>query len=310
MTQDQSHKAVLYAVLLLISGAYIYLSFTAPQQATAPGFELYEPWKTVIRITIMLPILLSWAFGAFAVHYLMSSAWHVKSVELGKMFRLLGYGVMALVVGSWVPSIIGQIRTNFFPDDAFLEMAATIAQNYAYVLFPLIGFALIYKASISPAAQAVPRNQSLPAAMLLIGILGALWIATIFTNQTRQTTTLEFGRPSYYINDALIILTLVTPTLAAWLMGIAGALNFSDLESGGSPSNRKAFTRIVHGLLIAVFNSMIINGLLSAGSERLTGVGLLFLLIIVYIFVFLAITSYGLIWRGAKDLSAYYEHQE
>jgi len=313
MARESVHKSVIIAALLVFSGAYVYLSFTTPPQPAAPGFELYEPWKTLIRISFILPIILSWAFGAFAVMYLTAAAHRAPGTKVGRMFHLLGYGVMALIMGSWVSTVIGQVRTNFLERGSVLDVASTVATNYVYVLFPLVGFALIYMASTSraTATQEERRDPSWPAALLLIVVLGALWIAIIFTNESRQTSTLSFARPTYYISDPLIILTIVTPTLAAWLLGIAGALNFSDLESGGAPAMRKAFTRIVHGLLFAVFNSMILNGLLSAGSERLLAAGLAFLLVIIYVFVFLATVSYWMIWRGAKDLlDQSYEHQE
>jgi hypothetical protein len=308
---EHLRKIVLCTVLLLVSGAYAYLTFATPSKPAAPGFDLHEPWKTVIQITLMLPIILSWAFGAFAVEYLMTAARRTSEPKSALMLRRLGYGVLALVIGSWITTVISQVRNVFFANDAFLSMVATIATNYAYVVFPLLGFTLIYLASLNRAPQKDARQQSWPPALLLIGILGTLWVGIIFTNGARQTSNYAYGQPTYYLSDPLIVLTLITPTLAAWLLGITGALNFSDLESGGSAANRKAFTQIVHGLLIAVFNSMILNGLLSAGSERLIGGGLAFLLAIIYVFVFFAVVSYWMICRGAKNLLiAPYEHQK
>jgi hypothetical protein len=313
VTRTNARQAFIAVTLLLVGGLYAYLTFTAPAptRPAAPGFELLEPWKTIVQITFILPFLASWAFGAFAVDYLLETARRLPAgAKAVRMFRLLGYGVLALVLGSWISSLISQVRGNFFPEDAYMQMALTVAQNYAYVLFPLVGFTLIYLASTTRITETGPKHQSQPVALLLIAILGALWTAIVFTNDARQVTTSVYGRPTYYINDALIILTLVTPTLAAWLLGITGALHFSDLESGGDAKLRKAFTRIVHGLMIAVINSMILNGLLSAGSERLLAAGLVFLLVIIYIFVFMTVFSYWMICRGAKILLDTYEHQE
>ena len=311
MARGEIRKSIIIAALIVFSVAYVGLTFAAPPQPTAPGFELHEPWKSIVRITFILPILLSWAFGANAVVHLLKAAEDARDEKARRMFRLLGNGVLALIMGSWIPTLISQLRNNFFARDSYLEMASTVAQNYAYVLFPLLGFAYIYAASVSRAADDGRKKENWPAALLLIAILGALWVGIIFTNSSRQTTSLAYGRPTYYISDPLIALTLVTPTIAAWLLGMTGALNFSALESKGSPRNRKAYSRIIHGLLLAVFNSMILNGLLSAGSERLLAAGLGILLVIVYIFVFIAVFSYWLIYRGAKDIiDASYEHQE
>lgn len=310
--REDIRKSVIVAILLLASGAHVYLSYTAPTQPTAPGFEILEPWRSILRITFILPVLLSWAFGAFAVHYLLTAAQMAPDARATRAFRLLGYGILALVMGSWMTSLIGQIRNNFFQRGSFQDIASTVATNYAYVLFPLIAFACIYLASTRRNEPEGRKGRNASVALLLITMLGALWLGIIFTNETRQTTALAFGRPTYYISDPLIILTIVTPTLVAWALGIIGALNLSDLESGGAPATRKAFSRIVDGLLLAVFNSMILNGLLSAGAERLLSVGLGILLAIVYIFIFLAALSYWMICRGAKQLLATpaYEPQE
>jgi hypothetical protein len=311
VTGDNVRKTLIIGSLLIFSGAYVFLSFTTPPQPAAPGFELYEPWRSLIRISFIAPVLLSWAFGGFAVAHLLTVAELTRNGKAGRMFRLLGYGVLALVIGSWVTTAIGQVRNNFFARGSSLDIASTVAQNYAHVLFPLIGFALIYAASVRRAAEEKREDQSWPAALLLIMVLGAIWIGVIFTNASRQSTTFEFGRPTYYISDPLIILTLVTPMLTAWLLGIAGSLNFSDLESGGAPYMRRAFTKIVHGLLFAVFASIVLSGLQSAGSERLLSGGFIFLLGLVYGLVFLMTISYWMMFRGAKTLlEGNYEHQE
>jgi|GEM_PF-5192607 len=312
MLREETRKAVVSALLFVAIGAYLYLRFTAPPQPTAPGFEVLDSWRTVINVTITLPFLLAWGFGAFAVLYLMTASRRTPDEASQRMFRLLGYGVFALVLGSWITSLISQIGVNFVPDEPRLEAMVTIARNYAYMLSPLAGFIFIYLASKTRRAREDRGKQNWPPAVLLVSILGALWTAIIFTNESRQVSALAFGEPSYYINDPLIVLTLITPTLIAWVLGIAAALNFSDLESGGTLADRQAFSRIVHGLLLAVFNSMILNGLLSAGSERLLAGSVAFLLAIVYVFVLLAVFSYWMICSGARKLLSglHYEHQE
>ncbi|HTK59622.1 MAG TPA: hypothetical protein VL283_00280, partial [Candidatus Baltobacteraceae bacterium] len=284
MLREEARKAIVSALLFLAIGSYLYLRFTAPPTPTAPGFELFEPWKTIVNVTITVPFLLAWGFGAFAVLYLMTASRRTPDEASQRMFRLLGYGVFALAAGSWITSMISQIGADFAPNEPRIKAAITIARNYAYMLSPLAGFIFIYLASKMRRAREDRAKQNWPPAVLLISILGALWTAIIFTNESRQVAPAAFGEPSFYINDPLIVLTLITPTLIAWFLGIAAALNFSDLESGGSPADRQAFTRIVHGLLLAVFNSMILNGLLSAGSDRLLSGSFAFLLAIVYAF--------------------------
>src|SRR5688572_15201156 len=140
MLREETRKAIVSALLFLAIGTYLYLRFTAPPQPSAPGFELYEPWKTVINVTITLPFLLAWGFGAFAVLYLMTASRRTPDGASQRMFRLLGYGVLALVLGSWITSLISQIGANFVPEDSRLEAIVTVARNYAYMLSPLAGF--------------------------------------------------------------------------------------------------------------------------------------------------------------------------
>lgn len=304
MNKENERKIFVAVAAAAACAVYGYLTFAAPAQPSSSGLQLQEPWRSVLRVTFVVPFLLSWVLGALAVERLMTAGWKAKDAANTQMFRRLSYGALALVLGSWITSLVSQVRNNYVQSSGALEAPLAVAQNYGYVLSSLIAFAFIYRASMGR-RQPARDTRSLSFALLLVGILGALWLGTIFTNPSRQVPGPVAGaRATYYIPDPLILLTIVTPTLLAWVLGIAGSLNFSVMELGGATKEeRKAYARIIDGFLIAVFNSMILNGLLSAGSERLLAAGLGFILVILYAFVLATAVSYWLMYRGAKTLA-------
>ena len=140
-------------------------------------------------------------------------------------------------------------------------------------------------------------------AFLFSFIVTALYGLMVFSSPGRQTSLDPSIRPTYYLSDSLIFLTIILPSFGMWILGILSAFQV-DRFSPESFSIRQhiAKRRFVDGILTMVFASTSIQVLLALGGLRLINLGLAFIIFAVYLVLILLVYAYFLIMRGARGL--------
>jgi hypothetical protein len=218
-------------------------------------------------------------------------------------FRLLGWGVGILLCGSIAAILVGQIK-NYYPSDELMKRAVTIVTNYIYVVSSLIGFGVIHRASLANHQRKTGRpNQNTFIVICLTAVIGLLWAALIFTNASRQISAVPGAAPSFYINDWLIVATIIIPTIVGWFFAVMSALILSDTgPTAVDERRRRQFSRLTIGIWLLLFGFIILNGILSIGAERFMSVGLSGVLIIIYVFVLAVLAAYWGISSSIKNL--------
>ncbi|MBI3633073.1 MAG: hypothetical protein HY226_02160 [Candidatus Vogelbacteria bacterium] len=290
-----------YAITAILGVLYAYLTLMAPEPSKViPGFEMTYIARKVLQTTLIVPIILTWFFAIRTVLYTQFYYYHVSKEPQRTFFRLLGFGIGALIGGFIVATLVGQIR-NYNIDNDLVKGAVTIAVNYVYVLSGLVGFGLIYRATRNEASKKMDSpNQNMAVGICLALIIGVIWALLIFTNTSRQVSDIPGSTASFYISDFLIITTVIIPTVVGWFLAVMSALNLS--EKGPAVVDqkiRRQFSRLTIGLWFLLFSLIVLNGILAIGTDRLVRVGLLVVLIIIYFFILLVLLAY---WKISKSI--------
>ncbi len=123
----------------------------------------------------------------------------------------------------------------------------------------------------------------------LILVIGLVLGVMIFQNEARNFSPEPSRIASYYLSDPLILLTILLPSLAAWIFGGLAAVNIRGYgQSIRTPRTRKAFLRLASGLT-AIITLYVTLQAFGAASVALAKLSLGSLLGIVY----LILTIYG-----------------
>jgi hypothetical protein len=289
-----------FVILSLVIG-YVILFFNTPEQPNTSGLEIGEQTRLILRMSILVILLLIWFFGSLAVVRSFAYAKETKNDRFKALFRSIGAGMMVLTGGSIITSFVGQIR-SYNPYNAEMHRAITILLNYLYVFIPFISFWYIYCAVSHKYHARLLRNKNIIVGATITAVIGIFWMALIFTNPERQSS--ELNSPSFYINDTLIIFTIVIPTILAWFFGVMATLRMSDIAvETQNVLQKHALSKIIIGIWLLIFDNILLSGLLSVGIDRLVIIGTNGIIIIVYVFVFINLFAYQRISSGIKEMS-------
>jgi hypothetical protein len=289
-------------IILFLAIVYIVLFFNTPEQPPVSGFEIGEQTRNILKMSIIGIFLLTWFLGMLASIRSFDYAQKTHNEKFKILFHALGIGILVLVVGSAITSFVDQIR-NYNPENEEIHRNITIVLNYLYVLIPLISFSHLYCAiSHKYLKVKLSHNKNFVVGVAITVAIGSLWTALIFTNPARQGTGLN--SPGFYINDTLIIFTIIIPTIFSWFFGVMSTLRMSDIATEIQETLKKrAFSKIIVGVWLLIFDNILLSGLLSVGVDRLMIIGTSGIIVIIYLFVFINLIAYHRLSSGVKEMS-------
>ncbi len=305
LEQEYKKRAMLfYGITGVLSAVYAVSLFFQPDQSVSAAFTLGENARKILRITFTVPIMLIWFLGTESI---LSSSFSAKKARSGaekSLFRALSWGIGILLGGFVFGTFVGQLK-SYFPDNESVRRMTTIIVNYTYVFPPLFGFWILSRA-VNPAQRTATREREYNGmAVFLAFLVGTFWAALIFTNTGRQVSRGVGLPPSFYISDILIVATIILPTLLSWFYGIAAALRLSDFSAEITERGReRVLSRLVFGIQLLIFSYILLFGLLSLGSTRLIGLGLVGVIIALYLFIAALLAAHWLISASIKNLGA------
>ncbi|MDP2736755.1 MAG: hypothetical protein Q8O59_03190 [bacterium] len=294
----------LLIVMIVLFAVYLIISLN--QAPTASGEKLglgqgQEIKRMMISLTFALPLFISYFFGLWGSSLLRRAK--LAGWESSR-FKSLALGIKTLTLTLLIGTILGQARLLFLSagnDEA--HRIFTIIINYLYSFGFFSGFYLFWHGSTNPLAN-VSKGWNILASALVVILIGTLYNVAIFTNPNRSIW-LDGVPPSHYLNDWLIGLTVVAPSMLAWFWGILSAFNIADLYSVPAVETRQRGVRnIFYGIIFIIFNAILLQAILSVGTARFILIGLPLTLGLLYIFsIALALGNFFVV-RGAKKLAA------
>lgn len=301
-----------YFLTVAAAALYLYLTFNTPADPVAmERYQLTAQGLFLLRISFIFPVLFIWFAGTYAFTILSHHVHLVRGGKEEKAFRALRTGLGIIFWGGSVLASLTGVIGNYIGrgvSDYPLRPVFTILGNYLGVFPLLLGFAFIlFSAGLffrqAPGIKVMSRNRILVMGAALLPV-AYVFLNLIFSDATRTVPTAAARVATYYLPDPLIVLTLILPLFASWIMGLlaTGKLNlYASFVEG--KLYKKLFANFALGLNVLIFLSMFLRTLTSIGTGRLAVLGLDSILAIIYVIFLVAGAAYLFIARGVRKLS-------
>lgn len=305
MRAARTRNAVIYGAVALCWVAYLIITFRQPAQQTNQLWDITPLQLNLIRLTVAVPYLLIWLAAFYGARRLDAYRSSLDEGQHRKAFGAISVGLHVLAVGLLTTTIVSSLR-NFVGQQSDAVKGLTILLNYLYVLFPLVGFIKLRTGTLEllKEAHADPPTKARIAAILLAAAFGALLLFLVFTDAGRSMSETAGGRATYYLPDALIVLTLIVPFLISLPFGALATFNlYAFVRKSTAVIYEKTLPHLANGIMMIVAATVFLQLLLSLGSGRLLGLGLLNILLIVYAFLAMQAAGYLLVAKGAGRLA-------
>lgn len=299
--EPKTKAAWVFPAAVLIAGLmYAYFTFTAPPTEAGQKLGLVGTKLLLLQISFIVPFLAIWLIGSRAAQNLRRYARRVSDASVSNGYRHFAMGITLLVAGQVVAQMIG-IPRIFYREDAAVMTALAIIINYVNVLFPLIGLIYFFLAAKQLSVSVEAKSDVGVTSSIIVALLGAMYAFLVFTNPTRQVSSIPDVTPTYYIPDILIVTSIMIPVLATWFFGFRAAFTMGELQHTDS-AERKGFPRLLNGIWLILFSSIILQGIISLGGQRFMALGLEWTLVLVYVFLGIIGAGYWFTASGSKKL--------
>lgn len=288
-------------VYLLLVVSYVVATFTAPVKGNT--FSLNRFTLGLVQLSFVLPIILIWLAGLYGSSNLKQYVLTLKKAGEQAALRTVANGIIVLVSGLIVGSLLGSVRSYALGTDGY--EAYRITYNYVTVLIPLVGMYLVYRGSrrLAEAVGVGPVDKKRQVIAGLILAAACVCVLTaLFGNPYRSSTPDPIRFNSYYLTDPLIVGTVLLPQFLSWFFGIYAGLNIARYSAHLRHQEQSSgFRRIAFGIhcIVLVSYLIVMLTMLTAVVGKLS---LAPILLLVYILLLFYGLGYVLIARGAKRL--------
>jgi hypothetical protein len=293
----------MYTLVMIVWVAYLVLSLKEPLADTAQQLGVSLMVVSVLRIAVAVPFLATWMLAAVGWANLRRYAGSQERSAEAAGFKWITRGLLVLLAGFMASTLMESV-TALLRFHAQIAAIARINQ-YTSVVFPLIGFLLIFIGTGRLIKSANIKSHTLGS--LWYGILppllfGLFYLVLIFIHP-RQAPIAGLA-PSSYLPASLIIITVVIPVVAGWGLGLLSALRIEGYTHYVSEKNKPIMATFYSGLLAVLAGSIVGQALASLGRDRLLGLGLVLLLGLIYLYLAILSLGYWLIAASSRSMLA------
>jgi len=294
---------IVLRVLAILAYVLPPIIFPAPSN---PKYHFSTLQIIALSISVLTPWIAAWIFGVAGYSRLLKYAASIKDAQAARPFYLLARGIMVLVWGLIVATLIAVLRSHN-PANHGLVVGTTIIVNYIYAFTPLAGFYYIRQAILQLNSAKRPRLAlNVATGIVALGLLAlaAIYVFLTFTNPNRTVAVDSITPATYYLPDWLVLLTVVVPVVASWTIGVLAVAEMYHYQRVVSGFIYRRFMRtLTYGLITIIISSILLEGLLALGTQRLLGSGLQALLAFLYAFLLVELIGYVLVSHGSKKLT-------
>lgn len=295
-----------YLGIVILWLIYAWLTFNSPTPAQTTGrYGLSTTELRVLRATVVIPFLFIWLAGSFAVLRFNRYLKYISDSNEAEGFKNIIYGLSLLLVVIIVPQFIN-LYTTYNPESSEIQRRVTIVRNYTNIILYLSAFWFILKASrhLAGSIQKVISSYKHKIIPVFMVILSIIYFLLVFLNDYRGVSDDPLIKPTYYLPDVLIVLTIILPYIVMWTLGIVAIFEIY-IFSKHVPGiiYRKAFGSVAYGLGSIIGLSIFLQFISQSGAYfGYAGLGAI--LLIVYLLLIAIAISYLFIAKGAKALAA------
>lgn len=299
---------LVYTLVGLLWLINIGVNLMTSNKQVSERYGIPESALDLIAVALSLPLLLIWLAVAFAAISFYRYAQNIKGSKDAKSFRLISYGLFAALAGLLASSLLSTLQTilgQFVVDPSSLQTPFVIVRNYVSMAAALATYGCLFFGSTA-LLEVIGKTlngwrQIMPVLVPFTG-LAVLYLWLVFTNESRQVSTIPGYAPTFGLPDYLILLTVALPYLVAWFLGITALRNIIQYQSQ-TPGiiYKKIFKRFVIGITTVIGLTIILQ-LISQFSGFWASKGLSAILGAVAVIVFILIYAYIQVALGARQL--------
>ena len=275
----------------IVFAFYLYLSFSTPQSTSTSSYNFSAGTRAFLILSFSLPIFIS--FFLFIRSYRSSALFLPQASETSEIknrfwrgLHAISVGFLLLTVVLMVGVMISQVRQRFYPVEVepLVYQWLTILLNWIYSVGYLAVFYLIFRGSNGIVSDgSAEKKWSALLSVIVVGLVSAMYGLLVFTNPDR-TSTVPGQAASFYLNDWLILLTIVLPSAVGWFLGILATFNLTDHRI--LAISRNGSRHLFYSLFLIITSAVLLQLILSVGLTRFLQLGITAILILIYVFVF------------------------
>lgn len=299
-------RPIYFIVVSLIWAIYVVLTLIAPpaQATTRYGISLSQ--LNLLRLTILLPYLLIWIAILFSIIQYKKYSKIISSSPESGGFEQINRGLCMLFAQNIASPFIGLVA-NHYPNSFKIQKAVTILRNDLTIVFYLAAFYFFWNATKIFFKTLLNKKEvklsTYGISLGFVAFFGTALVWFIVHNGFRTLSADSLIKPTYYLNDISIFITIVIPYLIIWLLGILTLLNLRDLSKNvGGIIYRKSFDAVAKGLAIIVGLTISLQFLTQA-TTYFRNAPLRIVLLLVYLIFFGLSAGYIYFARGATNLT-------
>ena len=251
----------------------------------------------MLLITVLVPYILIWFAAFYAYHKSDQYARALKGTDEADSFAYISKGVRVMAWGLAIPAILSVILNGIAAKNPSFKDTATVINNYATMLVPLIAFSFIGIGArrLSEQVESRPSLNGIRIFVLAFLIFG------VYYTSAALSTLYRHDNP-YHLSRYVLLLTVIVPYLYAWFAGI---LSCYDLALYSRKVRGLLYKRALATLsagLITIIGSTIFIQFIKIAFAYQDNLSINSLLVIIYILLIIEAIGFILIANGARQL--------
>lgn len=296
-----------YSLLAVVVLAYLAtILFFPSDSAAVVQYHISDFQLRLLSLAVVVPAIAIWITAFYSLVKIGSYAARIKDMADGKAFLIIYKGLAITIIGLPLSALVSRLLSYFTERTALSQAFTTIVNTHLTLAFYLFGFAFLaagaWKLVRHVAKTSVPKMHTYGTAVALL-VLSIVYFAVTLTNPSREIAVAPAPMAAYYMQDWLIITTIVIPYIITWGLGFYATLWLHTFhKSIGGKIYRKALKRLNTGFFMVILTTILVQFLQSA-STHIYGWTLGAIIAFVYLLLFIIALGYILIAIGAKDLN-------
>lgn len=299
-------RRIYFIAISLVWIIYAALTLIAPPAQATNRYGISLSQLNLIRVTLLVPYLLIWLASLFSILQYKKYTRIISTAPEKSGFVEITHGISMLFAQVIISPFVGLIA-NHYPDSFEVQKIITILRNDLTIIFYLAAFYFFWSGTKKLFTTLLNKHSEELSKYILafasMAILGSALVWFISHNEFRTNSLDPLIRPTYFVSDISIFITIVIPYLIMWFLGFITLLNLRSLSKNVEGTiYRKSFDAVAKGLAIIVGLTIALQFITQA-TTYLKNLQLGFVLLLVYV-IFLAMSA-GYIYfaKGATELT-------
>jgi hypothetical protein len=280
---------------------YLGLTFMAPKSVNPNPYHLSVAVTLLLVVTIIGLWMMTCFSGLLAWLRLDTYAHVLPQGSNRRAYEQFAQGVRILAYGLLLSSVLGVVKRHF-PHDIGTSVLLDQINYYVVLIAPFLGF-LFLRLGTKRLAVSAHAAMTLRAKIVTVGppvlLLASFYVYLAATN-TAAGPLLGPGPIGF-----LMLPLNITLVVGSWVLGLLAALNIERATHRRVDTNHtQPMVKLYNGTLTMTGGFIILDALLSLGSDRLASLPLSVTVTLVYAFIAVVALGFMLVSTGARALLA------